>query len=254
MKLVSFNIRRDNFKDGINNFDFRKGMIIDKIKEENPDLIAFQEVLPHVMEFIKENLPDYTVIGRGRGSDFKEESVCIAVKDSTMEIEEFNTFWLSPTPDVPGSRFKDQSVFPRICSHAIVRYIKDDFFFRIYNTHLDHIGEQARFLGIECVLERMRKDSESFYLPVILSGDFNEIPKSRVLELVRDSECPQLFDLTKDFEITYHDYYYGRSEKSKIDYIFASKEFKLQKAYLWDDEKENIFLSDHYPICIEVTV
>ena len=74
MKIVTFNIRRDNHKDRHNNFDFRKSHIIDKINSEKSDVIAFQEVLPHVLDFLKENLTDYTVIGRGRGSDFKEES------------------------------------------------------------------------------------------------------------------------------------------------------------------------------------
>ena len=48
MKLVTFNIRLDWNRDGANNFCYRKDMILKKIGDEKPDIICFQEVLPHV--------------------------------------------------------------------------------------------------------------------------------------------------------------------------------------------------------------
>ena len=48
IKLVTFNIRCDYEQDGINNFAFRKPLIVDKVISTQPDIICFQEVLPHV--------------------------------------------------------------------------------------------------------------------------------------------------------------------------------------------------------------
>ena len=53
MKVVTYNIRCVwDTCDGINNFIHRAGMIYDKILEEKPDLIGFQEMrAPHVQFF-----------------------------------------------------------------------------------------------------------------------------------------------------------------------------------------------------------
>lgn len=48
LKLVTFNIRCDYDQDGANSFRFRKPVILKKLAEEKPDVICFQEVLPHV--------------------------------------------------------------------------------------------------------------------------------------------------------------------------------------------------------------
>ena len=63
MQIVTFNIRCDYGQDGNNNFVNRKDLIEKKIKEEQPDILCFQEVLPHVAEWLKSNLTDYYVIG-----------------------------------------------------------------------------------------------------------------------------------------------------------------------------------------------
>ena len=63
LKLVTFNIRCDYDQDGANSFRFRKPVILKKLTEEKPDVICFQEVLPHVAVWLKENLTEYTVIG-----------------------------------------------------------------------------------------------------------------------------------------------------------------------------------------------
>jgi len=65
MKLVTFNIRCDFGQDGENNFEYRKDLILKKIAQEKPDMICFQEVLPHIAKWLKENLTEYYVIGCG---------------------------------------------------------------------------------------------------------------------------------------------------------------------------------------------
>ena len=67
MKFVTFNIRCDYGQDGENCFENRKPLILKKIAREQPDILCFQEVLPHVALWLRENLTDYCVIGCGRG-------------------------------------------------------------------------------------------------------------------------------------------------------------------------------------------
>ena len=47
MKIVTFNLRCDNNGDGENRWQFRKGIVLDKIEAEAPDVIGFQEALQH---------------------------------------------------------------------------------------------------------------------------------------------------------------------------------------------------------------
>ena len=43
MKYVTFNIRCDFGQDGANNFIYRRPLILEKIRQEKPDIIGFQE-------------------------------------------------------------------------------------------------------------------------------------------------------------------------------------------------------------------
>ena len=78
MKVVTFNIRCDYGQDGLNEFANRKKLILRKINQEKPDIIGFQEVLPHVAKWLKENLNEYYVIGCGRGANLRDEQMSIA--------------------------------------------------------------------------------------------------------------------------------------------------------------------------------
>jgi endonuclease/exonuclease/phosphatase family metal-dependent hydrolase len=67
MKFVTFNIRCDRPQDGENQFPYRQPLIVRVIEREQPDVICFQEVEPHMAAWLKKSLPDYYVIGCGRG-------------------------------------------------------------------------------------------------------------------------------------------------------------------------------------------
>ena len=156
MKLVTFNIRCDFGQDGENNFEYRKDLILKKIAQEKPDMICFQEVLPHIAKWLKENLTEYYVIGCGRGPELRDEQVSIAYRKDRLNLMEMQSYWLSETPYVPASRYAEQSICPRICNEALFEDLETGKVFRIVNTHLDHIGAQARILGLRQILALSR--------------------------------------------------------------------------------------------------
>ena len=120
LKLVTFNIRCDYGQDGDNNFEYRKPFILEKLTAEQPDIICFQEVLPHVAIWLKENLADYYVIGCGRSETLEDEQLTIAFRKKRLNLISMETFWLSPTPCIPGSRYEEQSICPRVCTEAVL--------------------------------------------------------------------------------------------------------------------------------------
>ncbi|MDF2542906.1 MAG: hypothetical protein K0S47_2624 [Herbinix sp.] len=249
MKLVTFNIRCDYGQDGKNIFNNRKSFVLDKIREESPDIICFQEVLPHVALWLKENLSDYYVLGCGRDEQLKDEQTTIAYKKLKFNVMGLEVFWLSETPQVPASRYPDQSTCPRVCTMALLQNMENGDCFRIYNTHLDHEGVEARRLGILQILDKMKQDKSFVPAPAILTGDLNAYPDS--MELTQIMNDPAFIDATSEITVSYHDY--GKEEhSSKIDYIFIPAEFEYKEVRVWDDCIDGLFLSDHYPISVEI--
>ncbi len=247
LKLVTFNIRNVLYEDGENSFIHRVGMIYDKINKEDPDIVALQEVChPHLV-MLRRLLPNYDFYGQRRNADFHGEGLYVAVKKEAFELLAYETFWISPTPYAPGSRFPVQSECPRICNMLKLRHDESGKIFRVLNLHLDHISDSARIEGIKCVVGMLREYNSKHEVPAFIVGDFNSYPESETIRYCRALGKPSLADLTKDIPVTSHGF--GR-EAVKIDYILGTKgtENALVNAGVWDDVHDGIFLSDHYPV------
>ncbi len=249
MKFVTFNIRCDWQQDGKNNFCYRSPLILEKIEKEKPDIICFQEVLDHVAVWLKQNLTEYYVIGCPRSAELTDEQVSIAYKKDRINLIKMDTYWLSPTPFIPGSRYQEQSTCPRVCTEAIFQDLKTKKVFKVLNTHLDHEGDEARVKGLTQMMEHLKEEKIFMNIPVIVTGDMNAEPGSRTIGVM--DAYPEFEDVTKGIGVTYHGY--NGSGQCCIDLIFV-KDWKVEKkAVKWMDEVEGVFLSDHYPICVELS-
>lgn len=250
MKFVTFNIRCDYQQDENNCFVYRKSLILDKLNNEHPDIICFQEVLPHVAAWLKHELHDYTILGCGRCPDLDSEQTCIAVRKEAFQIISMDTFWLSPTPRTPGSRYENQSECPRTATEVFVQELSTGRLYDIFNTHLDHISSEARICGMEQLLtqiqdSQIQKDAFG-KIGILLAGDFNAFPDTE--EIKRISKDGFLQDFTEGISGTFHDY--GRTQPpEKIDYIAGSSNIHCNQVSLWTDQYNGVYLSDHYPIC-----
>lgn len=248
MKVVSFNIRCDFNQDGENNFCFRKPLILERIRREKAEILCFQEVLPHVAAWLKEALPEYYVIGCGRSETLEDEQTAIAYRRDRINLIEMETYWISETPYMPASRYPDQSICPRVCTEALFEDFSTKQVFRVANTHLDHEGAGARERGLRQVFEKLAQARLFPQAPVIITGDMNAEPDSREMAVIK--EYPEYTNVTEHVGITYHGY--RRAENPCcIDYI-VTKGFICEKVEKWEDEKEGVFLSDHYPVCAEL--
>jgi len=243
MKIVTFNIRCDYNQDGDNNFCFRKPLILEKLRQENPDIICFQEVLPHVAVWLKEELPEYYVIGCGRSETLEDEQMSIAYRKDSMNLIRMETYWLSDTPYKPASRYPEQSDCPRVCTEAVFMELAAKQVFRVVNTHLDHEGMGARERRLRQIMEKLEQTKFFAQAPVIITGDMNAGPDSQ--EMAAAGAYPYT-NVTEGIGITYHGYF--RTEPPCcIDYIFT-KGFVCESVEKWEDEKDGVFLSDHYPL------
>ncbi len=250
MKIVTFNLR-SHWKsevDGINSFIHRAGLIYEKIEKERPDIIAFQEAVTEThLPLIKKILPEYVFFGHGRTENYDGEGLFTAVRADSYEVDKHETFWMSPTPYVAGSRFENQGPSPRTCVMTLVRNKSNNALARIFNIHLDNRSEEARSLAIDCVLKFLENEKKACDVPVIILGDFNTRTEND--KKIHKLLCGRgFYEVTKDIETTFHGY--GKVQ-TKFDYIYVDKslENKVSCAYIWDDCHMGIYLSDHYPVC-----
>ena len=219
-KIVTFNVRCVyNTCDGANNFIHRISLIKNKISQQQPDIVAFQEVTPPILADLETIFGEqYLLVGQMRSSSYSGEGLYTAIKRSAFELIRLETFWLSPTPFVPGSRYKIQSTCPRICVVTTLLHKSSGKLISVYNLHLDHLEDYARRLGMKCVFKQMKKIQTTFPSEVVILGDFNAQPSDEVMQYTVQNSPLNLNELTKNVPFTWHDF--GKTQM-KIDYIFV---------------------------------
>ena len=247
LKVFSFNLRVAVESDGENCFWNRTDRIKQVIEEHSPDIIGFQEAKDSMRKWLRDNLPEYTLVGCGRDADYRGEGAVVAFKKEDFELISLDNFWLSATPRTAGSRYgEDQSKCPRITTSAVLKHHDAEEVFAFVNTHLDHKGSTARLLGSVQLLQYISE----LGVPCILTGDFNARPDSREIEVITENEICGLKDLTRELGGTFHGF--GRIERenmSKIDYIFTNMKADANEAFAIEDNSvDGVYISDHYPV------
>lgn len=226
----------------------RWGRVVAKNKM---DIIGTQEALVYQLkDMIRVTGFDY--IGGGR-DDFKEggEYSCILYNPERFELLKDGTFALSETPDIPGSRSWD-SACPRIATWGHFRDKNTGKEFVYYNTHLDHISEEARINGIRMVVDHAKEHVTG--VPLILSGDFNAYPNSETYRiaasLLKDSAKITLTPHVGPSQ-TFNGY--GKNTNNDpIDYIFVSDGVTVKSHVTDDTMPDGCYASDHFPVVTEI--
>lgn len=247
LKVISYNIRVGSAPDGDNHWDKRKAASPAMIAEQQPDIFGLQEALQMQLDYLTETCPDYKYVGVHRDDgDTKGEVMAIFWNTKTQELIKWGNFWLSETPEVPSKGW-DAACF-RTATWALLkdkRYNKNYYY---VNTHLDHIGKEARAKGLSLIVDRIDDINPEGY-PMILTGDFNvKLGDPCLQSLVGRMESVRDIAAVTDSLITYNGWG-AAGQDNVIDYIYesgfsAAPLFEgIRKSY------ENIpYISDHYPV------
>ena len=251
LKIMSFNLRVRSQNDGINIFDNRTERISEVIRQESPALIGFQEVTDYMRDWLLTEFCDkYTFIGCGRTDDYTGESTVLAFKTHDFLLINADTFWLSTTPRVPGSRIgADQSQCPRICTCATLKHRNASNLIAFYNTHTDHLGQTARLLQVTQIMQHISQNVPQ-NANIVITGDMNAQPDTPEIKAFTTSISQRkIFDCTEHISGTFHGFG-KRVVPSKIDYIFTDAKCNREEVYAINDIPiSGIYLSDHLPVC-----
>ncbi|NMB80375.1 MAG: endonuclease/exonuclease/phosphatase family protein [Ignavibacteria bacterium] len=248
LKVMTFNIRYGTANDGENNWEFRKDMVMELIRENNPDILSLQEALDFQISEILDELPGYSFIGVGRddGKNKGEFSAILFAKDRFI-VDTTETFWFSDTPNIAGSITWEGSL-PRICSWGLLfdKFSKRSLY--VYNVHFDHQSQVSREKSAEMLIKKIQSGKNS--LPVILTGDFNCGENNPAIQKIISSGLNdtyrKLFTPEQD-EGTFNNFKGDRSGE-KIDYIFVNGIFEIISAKIDYTNKEGKYPSDHFPV------
>lgn len=253
LNVMTFNIRLDAAVDSLNNWQYRKDVAAQIVQQYDVDILGTQEVLPNQLKDLLDRLPEYAAVGLGRDNGGTQgEHSSLFFKKSRFRASDFGTFWLSDTPDVPSKGW--DGAYPRIASWAILEDLVSKQSVFAINTHLDHIGVEARIRGVELILKKAEILAKG--LPIILTGDFNSTPDSEIIRSINTMGQKNALvnsrlaaAKVKDNVGTFHDF--GRlalDELQYIDYIFVSDSFKVNYYEVVPDKLHDIYLSDHNPV------
>lgn len=255
MRVMSFNLRSDFILDFKNRWDNRKSMVYSIMKKYGCDIIGVQEVTDRMYIDIQNNINDFNIIGSARTKKiFSERNNLLISKKHT--IEENRTFWLSKTPDKVGSQLW-YSLYPRICTTAII-HLNSGERVRVYNTHLDCLLPQARDYGLKKLGEFIEKHREIEKLPVIVMGDFNATPNSKIIKKFAAGEySTSRFVAVQEVKKELYDKstmssFKGKESGLHIDYIFVSEELEIVDVDIIKDNLNGQYPSDHYPLIADI--
>lgn len=255
-KVMTFNLRMDTPDDGVNAWVNRVDKVANIINQHNPAIIGVQEAFHHMLIDLEEFLPNYRWVGEGRLGGNEDEFSAIFYDHKRIECLEHGQFWLSEEPSIPRSKSWD-SALPRICTWGRFKLKEQPSkIFTLFNTHLDHMGIEARNNGIHLIAEKIKASQVELREPIILTGDFNSHPWDLVVQFLkgikqinRDTiEMKDAFDqIPAKTGSTYHGFS-GGEEGDPIDYIFCSSEVEILETIVDRSAIDGSYPSDHYPV------
>jgi len=274
IRVLSINVRLSTANDGVNSWANRKDFMTEIIVQGNYDFIGTQETVMHgnpdlnQVTFIASKLPEHGFLGRSREVNPEVgEAMMIYYKKARWKIDDADqaTFWLSDTPDVAGSKTDPEAGCPRTVTVALFHELKDGHLtgrkIYIYNTHLDHMSENARQRGAKQLMEHVaaRKNRD---VPVVVMGDMNCGERSPAIRFMKgdsmkldgkDWDAP--YKLVDTFRIAHPDATevgtfnsFRTPGTAKIDYVFVSPSLKTISAEIIRTQREGCYPTDHFPI------
>lgn len=249
MTIMSTNVRcyapDDLFK---KSWFYRAHLIIDDINAVKPDIIGFQEVTWMHYDYLVKSMPDYLNEITYRDDFILSEGCPIFYRADKYERIDSGNFWLSETPDVMSKDWG--AAHYRICTYIILKDKSNGNEFIVFNTHLDHVSDEARIEGIRVILNKI---AEFGGRPAFLMGDMNAKPSSLTIQSTKDA-----FDDAHDIALladegpTYHKWG-TQLDRERIDYIMISKGISEVSEYRIVDNCHNgVYSSDHSSIYIKV--
>ncbi len=256
VRLMTYNVHQFK-KYGENNDVSTRDQIIKVIKDENPDIICFQEFFTRrkgafdLIDSVKKQLKlKYYYFLPSVDNDYEAAGLAI-----------FSRYPIKNKGYIPFSTTKgNESIY--------IDVMVNKHLFRVYNVHFQSISFQkedyeyidkvatkmkpeygstrriasmlkSAFVKRSEQVRIMKKEMQACAIPYIISGDFNDTPVSYAVTQITKSLKRSFIEQGSGFGKTYN----GSFPNFQIDYIATTKDFDIINHYV-----PNAKLSDHFPV------
>ena len=274
LRVGSYNIRNGFGDKGTPNaWECRKGDLAALLRRLDLDVFGLQEVYAEQADYLKDSLPQYEMVGVHRDDGVRKgEASPVFYRKDRLAALKSGTFWLSDTPDVPGSKSWG-TAYTRICTWALLKDCRTGRAFCFANTHTDHKSALARKEGMLLIIRRMREFAPAG-TPIVFTGDHNccetDEPAKAVSAILNDSlyvsEKPPVGPWRTYNGWKWLDKEYTAAEAMKlvpdvrnekkggcgfrIDYIYVSDGIRVMSHETHADVRPGtkLYPSDHFPV------
>jgi endonuclease/exonuclease/phosphatase family metal-dependent hydrolase len=268
LSLMSFNVRCENSDDrDSHSWRERIAGATRMIRRQKPDCIGVQEALHGQVADLWASLPDYEFFGVGRDDGQRAgEYSGIFYQRARFRLDstEGGTFWLSDTPEVPGSKSWGNE-YPRVVTWIRLIDLATGRGFYVFNTHWDHKNQKSRELAALLIAARI--DSRNHpNEPVAMIGDFNSIEANPGLIYllgqriqIAGSERAWKNGLLDTYQAlhrgeqnrrTLHFWKGNREGVVKVDHILVSQGAGIVEAAIISEDQPVV--SDHFPVTARI--
>lgn len=251
LRAMTFNVRVPVDSDGANRWEARRDLAARAIARTRPDVVGTQELHQRQGDDLVARLPGYRWFGIDRRGGHGDEHMGVLYDSRRLRLVEQGHFWLSDTPDVPGS-ISWGHPYPRMVTWGIFERLRDRRRFRLLNTHLPYRAEDepAREKGARLILAKL-DTLPGADLPTVLTGDFNTVPDSATHAALSTR-------LTDAWSAALHragpaDTFHGftGTPDRRIDWIFT-RGFRATQARTLTDHTDVVWASDHFPVVADL--
>jgi len=263
-RVMTFNIRCDTIDEGPHTWVNRRPLVIQTIHDHDPDLLGVQEATSHQWTEIAAALPGFTPFGLAERAPLEMDSDVPAgfVRRARFERLESGLFWLSDTPQEPGSITWPNDWGARMCCWARLQDRQTDRRLIFACTHVDtNAGgwlPSARVLHAEL-------DKVADGVAIVLVGDFNCAAGSAAHQYLtatgRYRDAWHEAGLSDEGVVTFNGFSpdprlpdeQGHSDRNyRIDWILVRGAIKCISATSDQRTDGGLFPSDHYPVIAQV--
>jgi endonuclease/exonuclease/phosphatase family metal-dependent hydrolase len=181
LRVMTFNLLSAGKKQKRFPWSVRRDGIVTVFESLQPDVVGTQEANLQQLHDLRDRLPDYEFTGEGNLGPLHSHSAdswysaIFYRRDTVRRLQSADTsFWLSPQPEQPASRFALASR-PRVAVWSLFEHRRSGRPFLFGTTHLEAFLPAHRRRGARLIQEFLARKLREMGpdLPVFLTGDFN---------------------------------------------------------------------------------
>ncbi|WP_241231268.1 endonuclease/exonuclease/phosphatase family protein [Sphingomonas koreensis] len=249
LRVMSFNVRLPVAADGPNRWEARQGLFVETIRRADADIIGTQELWKIQADHLIAKLPRYSWFGIDRRGGHADEHMGVFYRRDRLKLVQLGNFWLSDTPDVPGS-ISWGHPYPRMATWGLFETIPGGKRFWFINTHFPYRAEDeaAREKGAAAIAAWIAARPDG--APVVLTGDFNTVPDSGTHNAL-GAGLADAWDAAKVRSgpaETFHAFT-GKADR-RIDWVFA-RGLTAARVETVTFGRNGRYPSDHFPVVVD---